>query len=114
MKTMTEVMPVLKAIRREKNISIQEVVDYIKQEVRIDVAAKTVYGWENLSSKPDVMCFMALCSLYELKNVQELFGSNTDSLYKKPTLKDELYNSYVAAPNEVKKAVHILLDIEEN
>lgn len=113
MKTMIEVMPILKAIRREKKISIQQVVDYIKQEAGIEVSPKTVYGWENISSKPDVMCFMALCSLYEIENVQELFNDDTESASRKPTLKDEIYNAYVGAPNEVKKAVHILLEIEE-
>ena len=113
MKSMTEVMPILKAIRREKNISIQEVVDYIQQEAEIDVATKTVYGWENLSSKPDVMCFMALCNLYEIENVQELFDDNTESVCRKRTLRDEIYNAYAVAPKEMRKAVHILLEIKE-
>ncbi len=43
MKNIAEVMPILKAARRKKKISIQEVVDYIKQETGIEVATKTVY-----------------------------------------------------------------------
>jgi len=113
MKSMTEVMPILKDIRRKNKISIQQVVDYIQQEAGIDVATKTVYGWENLSSKPDVMCFMALCSLYEIDNVQELFNDDTETASRKPTLKDEIYNAYVVAPNEMRKAVDILLEIGE-
>lgn len=76
MKTIAEIMPILKAIRREKNITIQEVVDYIKQEAGIEVSPKTVYGWENLSSRPDVVCFIALCNLYEIENIQGLFKDN--------------------------------------
>lgn len=63
MKSMAEVMPILKAIRREKNITIQEVVDYIKEETEIEVSPKTVYGWENLSSKP-VLCVLWHYAVY--------------------------------------------------
>lgn len=59
------------------------------------------------------MCFMALCSLYEIDNIQELFNDNTETATRKPTLKDEIYNAYVVAPNDVRKAIHILLEVEE-
>lgn len=76
MKSMAEVMPVLKVIKREKKISIKDVVEYLKQEANVEIAEKTVYGWENLSSRPDVVCFMALCNLYEIENIQGLFHDN--------------------------------------
>lgn len=113
MKSIAEVMPILKGIRQEKKITIKEVVEYLEQVANVSVAEKTVYGWENLSSKPDVMCFMALCNLYEIENIQDLFDDNTEYVRRKPTLRDGLYNAYVVAGNDVQNAVRILLDIEE-
>ena len=47
MRDITEVMQILKDIRRNKAISVQQVADYIYEEVGTQISTKTVYGWEN-------------------------------------------------------------------
>ncbi len=55
------------------------------------------------------MYFVAMCNLYGIQNIQELFVETSKS--RKFTLKDKLYHAYMKNP-EVQKAVRILLDLE--
>ena len=77
MKSIIDVMGTLKGIRQQQGISVQDVVTGIKSEAGIDVSTKTVYGWEEGNSKPDVPCFIALCKLYGINNASDLFYENS-------------------------------------
>ena len=108
MRNITEVMQILKDIRRKKAISVQQVADYIYKEVGIRISVKTVYGWENASSKPDVICFVAMCNLYSIRDIQELFTEDNKPLDIDIMSRDNLYKAYVARP-DMQEVVHILL-----
>lgn len=73
MNTIVDVMDVLKKTRQQLGYSVQDVVDYVNREAGIDVSPKTVYGWEEGNSKPDVPCFMAICHMYGVPNPAALF-----------------------------------------
>lgn len=108
MRDITEVMQILKDIRRNKTISVQQVADYIYEEVGTQISAKTVYGRENASSKPDIAYFIAMCNLYQIRDIQELFTEDSKLMGIDITARDELYKAYAARP-DMQEAVHILL-----
>lgn len=47
--------------------------EYIHRETAIKVSTKTVYGWETGVSRPDIREFVAMCNLYMVCDIKELF-----------------------------------------
>lgn len=73
MRTVQEVMVILKNYRKEQGISVPEVAEYIYKETDRKVSPKTVYGWEIGVSRPDIQEFVAMCNLYMICDIKELF-----------------------------------------
>lgn len=112
MRTIPEVMLILKNIRNMRGISIVEAADYIQAETENKISKKTLYGWEEGTSRPDIASFMALCKLYEIHDIKELFEEERLLLEDVDIgLRDKLYQGYVKRP-EYHEAVAILLGIE--
>ena len=112
MRTVAEVMHILKDIRNKKGITVAEAVAYIEQENFNRVSKKTLYGWEEGTSKPDIESFILLCRLYGIQDVRELFEGETVYIEEVDVaLRDKLYRSYVKRA-EYRDAVGILLGIE--
>ena len=112
MRTIPEVMLILKGIRKKKGITIAEAVDYIEQETFNRVSKKTIYGWEEGAASPDVASFMVLCKLYDIQDIRELFEGESMSLEEVDVeLRDKLYRGYIKR-TEYQDAVGILLGIE--
>ena len=112
MRAISEVMLILKDIRNKKGITIAEAADYIEQETFNRVSKKTLYGWEEGTSRPDIESFIVLCRLYGIQDVRELFEG--ENLYVEDVdvaLRDKLYRGYVNR-EEFHQAVEILLGIE--
>lgn len=112
MRTVPEVMLILKDIRNMKGISIAEVVDYIQEETDNRISKKTLYGWEEGTSKPDIIELIAMCNLYGIEDIKELFVGESRYLTDVDiALRDKLYRGYVNR-TEYHEAIAILLGIE--
>ena len=112
MRTVAEVMLILKGIRNRKGISISEAADYIQEATDNRVSKKTLYGWEEGTSKPDIVSFMALCNLYDIRDIRELFEGESVLLEDVDVgLRDRLYRGYVKS-TEYHEAIDILLGLE--
>jgi len=112
MRTISEVMLILKDIRNKKGITIAEAAEYIEQETFNRVSKKTLYGWEEGTSRPDIESFIVLCRLYGIQDIRELFEG--ERLYVEDVdvaLRDKLYRGYINR-TEFHEAVGILLGIE--
>lgn len=66
----------LKQRRSELGMSVSEVVDQLAA-LGITVAAKTVFGWENAVSRPNIKIFMALCRIYGVDDILGYFEDKT-------------------------------------
>ena len=66
----------LKQRRAELKMSVADVVAALNDR-GIDVAQKTVFGWENAVSRPNIIAFMALCRIYEITDILSYFDSNS-------------------------------------
>ncbi len=62
----------LKELRRKKELTIEEVRTLLSQR-EINVASKTIYGWESGQRLPNPDIFLNLCDIYEVDDILEEF-----------------------------------------
>ena len=63
----------LRRCRQKKGLSVKRVAELI-QETGVRISPKTIYGWENGRSYPDVGTFLLLCMHYEVEDILGEFG----------------------------------------
>ena len=99
---------VLKEYRKKNHYSVTD-VSLLLKEHSINVAPKTIYGWESGQSQPSADTLLALCELYNVKNILTTFGyHNTEEDFQLTSQERALIKSYRAHP-ELQEAVNILL-----
>ncbi len=64
---------VLQSLRKEKNLTAKNVSDLLKQE-GYDISDKTISGYETGIRMPNADTFMALCKIYDCKNILQKFN----------------------------------------
>lgn len=101
----------LKHYRKINQLSVQQVADYLC-ESKIEVATKTIYGWESGRTQPDADIFMYLCYLYKIDDILATFGySKPDEVpFALSTEERKLIEAY-RNHSEYKDAINKLLDI---
>ncbi|MDE6026176.1 MAG: helix-turn-helix domain-containing protein [Lachnospiraceae bacterium] len=101
----------LKHYRKLNKLSVQEVADYLYQS-KIEVATKTIYGWESGRTQPDADIFMYLCYLYKIDDILGTFGYSTPTENSQQFSDEEkaLIEAYRNHP-EFKEAINKLLEL---
>lgn len=66
--TRYKIAEMLKAKRKELGLSATEVANAMT-EYGIDIAPKTLYGWESGHRQPDADAFLALCNIYGISSL---------------------------------------------
>ena len=107
----------LRSLRKDKNLSVNEVSAYLSEHVK-PVSSKTVYGWESGTSAPSSEMLLALCEMYDVRDIQAAFGLDSsdekddDSPMHFLTPKEwELIKEYRNRP-EYKPVVRKIYDLE--
>lgn len=67
---------VLKYYRKLRNISVKDVSEYLNEN-HAKVCIKTIYGWENNHTEPDIHTLILLCRLYQIDDMMQAFGCGT-------------------------------------
>lgn len=62
----------LKELRRKNKLTIEE-VKYLLEKRDINVAIKTIYGWESGQRLPNPDIFLNLCDIYNVNDILEEF-----------------------------------------
>ena len=62
----------LKELRRKNKLTIDE-VKHLLEKRSINVAIKTIYGWESGQRLPNPDIFLNLCDIYNVNNILEEF-----------------------------------------
>ena len=100
---------VLKEYRKKNHYSVNDVSIKLK-EYSMNVAPKTIYGWESGQAQPSADILLTLCEIYNIPNILSAFGyesENPDDL--QPTSHEyDLLKAYRSHPN-LQEAVDILL-----
>lgn len=65
----------LKKYRKINSLSVSDVVVELDKKYGVKVAEKTVYGWESNQAHPTSDVFVALCDIYKINNISDVFHS---------------------------------------
>lgn len=102
----------LKYYRKLRNMSVNDVASTLAEN-NVNVATKTIYGWENGNTQPDADTLLLLCDIYEIDNILDTFGYNVPET--NPVIltefEKELIRKYRSMP-ELHSAIHKLLDLD--
>ena len=69
----------LKKYRKLNALSVNDVVVQLKEDYGVKVAEKTVYGWESNQAHPTSDVFIALCEIYKINNIPDVFSNTKES-----------------------------------
>ena len=107
----TEYIPkVLKEYRKRNQLTVND-VSLMLHERSIEVAPKTIYGWESGQANPSADMLLTLCEMYNITDILAVFGYKEDESYFHVTASERaLIESYREHP-ELQKAVNKLLDL---
>lgn len=106
----SQIPRILKEYRKQNNFSVSD-VSLMLHERSIDVAPKTIYGWESGQANPSADTLLVLCEMYNISDILTAFGYREDasSFHVTPSER-ALIESYRKHP-ELQKAVNKLLDL---
>lgn len=101
---------VLKEARKQNALSVKDVVCQLETK-SVNVAEKTVYGWENGQSQPNADTLLLLCEIYNIKDILGTFGYKTEPSIEITNFEKKLILNLRKHP-EMLGAVKKLLDME--
>ena len=103
-----ELIPkVLKEYRKRNHYSVKDVSIRL-MEHDIDVAPKTIYGWESGQAQPDADTLLVLCDIYNIDDVLGAFGYSSNKHFHITNHEKDLIEKYRKHP-ELQSAVDKLL-----
>jgi transcriptional regulator with XRE-family HTH domain len=62
---------ILKKERKRHGWTVSDVVIRLRDQYQLDVAEKTVYGWESDQSYPRTETLLVLCEMYRIEDIAE-------------------------------------------
>jgi transcriptional regulator with XRE-family HTH domain len=63
---------VLRSERVRHGWSVDDVANRLRDDYNLDVAKKTIYGWESDQSYPRTETLLILCDLYQIDDIAEV------------------------------------------
>lgn len=101
----------LRELREQNNLSVKDVLDLLSNK-GIDISNKTFYSYENNSRAIGTETFLALCSIYNVKNILDTFEEESID-YSIPTDEEwQLIEKYRVLDNYGMQAVDSVLGVE--
>ncbi len=98
---------VLKKYRKKNSMSVSDVAMELRNKYHLQVAEKTIYGWESNQAHPTTDMFLTLCEIYQLNNINEILnGENHDFVI---TAKERALIEHYRRQPEMQSAVQKLL-----
>ena len=102
----------LKKYRKMNALSVNDVVVELHDKYGVNVAEKTVYGWESNQAHPTSDVFVALCDIYKINNISDVFNSKEPKGFPITAEERQLIENYRQHP-EMQGAVRKILNIGE-
>ena len=90
---------VLKKYRKANGLEVHDVAILLKERYGLDIADKTIYGWESNQAHPVTDTFVVLCEMYHIADVGKEFSTNSTPISSIVTIDEfELLSSYRELP----------------
>jgi hypothetical protein len=70
---------ILKKYRKINLLSVNDVVIELEERYGVNVAEKTIYGWESSQAHPTAPMLIALCDIYKINNIAEVFSDQIET-----------------------------------
>lgn len=67
--TTDKIARTLKQLRHDKAMTVNDVVERLGDE-SVNIAVKTLYGWESGQALPRLDVFLALCQVYDVRDIR--------------------------------------------
>ena len=99
---------VLRRYRKQNQLTVSDVVVELRN-YNVNVAEKTLYGWESNQSKPRSDAFVALCDIYKINNLNEAFHPENGSKALLITSEERALIQHYRSHPDMQKAVRALL-----
>ncbi len=64
---------VLKEYRKKRDLTVGEVAVTLQSKYHLNVAEKTIYGWESNQAHPTSDMFLVLCEIYQIHDILDTF-----------------------------------------
>jgi transcriptional regulator with XRE-family HTH domain len=101
----------LKKYRKLNALSIADVVVELQDKYGVNVAEKTVYGWESNQAHPTSDVFVALCDIYRINNITDVFNSDEPKGFHITAEERQLIEHYREHP-EMHTVIQKILNID--
>lgn len=102
---------VLKKYRKLNGLSVHDVALILHQDYQLQVAEKTIYGWESNQAHPTSDMFLILCEIYQINNIADpFFGNRTSREFAITSEERALIQSYRKHP-QCQEAIRQLLEL---
>ena len=100
----------LKELRKQNSLTVHDVVLKLSDK-SINVADKTLYGWESGQAQPDVDTLLILCEIYQVDDILSTFGYKENLTINATEYEKKVISALREHP-EMVPAINKLLDIE--
>lgn len=101
----------LKKYRKLNALTVSEVVVELYDKYGVNVAEKTVYGWESNQAHPTSDMFVALCDIYKINSISDVFSDTKEAKGFPITAEErQIIEQYRNSP-ELQLAIRKLLNI---
>ena len=102
----------LKKYRKMNAFSVNDVVIELETRYGVKVAEKTVYGWESNQAHPTSDVFVALCDMYKINNISDVFHSKEPKGFPITAEERQIIERYRQYP-EMQNVIRKLLNMNE-
>ena len=80
----------LRQLREAKSYNAKDVTELLKEQFEINIQYKSIYNYENGRNFPDIDIFLAMCKLYDCKDVLYEFGYSNRKVLSDNNQEDSL------------------------
>ncbi len=102
----------LKKYRKLNSFSVSDVVVELYEKYGVNVAEKTVYGWESNQAHPTSDIFVALCDIYKINNISDVFSNSQEPKgFPITTEERQIIEHYRNSP-ELQSVIRKILNME--
>ncbi len=106
---------VLKRYRKLNGYQVRDVASVLQTKYHLNVAEKTIYGWESNQAHPTTDMFLTLCEIYQIGNIANIFYPSSPDVTEFALSPEErvLIEAYREHP-ELQSAIRRMLEMNQN